>query len=608
MANEPERDNYPAIGDYGFIADCHSLALVSKDGGIDWCCLPRTDSPSLFGRLLDWENGGYCRLAPSGAYRSSRRYLDETLILETIFSTDAGEARLLDCFTVHASDPQQPYRQILRIIEGVKGRLEIIFELLVRFDYGKTKPWLRKVGAHCFHAFGGSDSLLVSGDYDFETRGRYFLTGAAQVAAGKRLRLSIVYAKPEKLHLNQVQAPEAAELDRRLDETRGWWQEWCSQGKISGSYRKQLLRSAIVLKGLCNDHTGSMAAAGTTSLPEVPGGSRNWDYRFSWVRDSAFAVRSLAELNFKKEAGYFRKFIERSTAGSVHELQVLYGMGGERRLVEFELKEMNGYKGAKPVHIGNAAYEQHQSDLYGWLLHLSWKWHTWGHTPEEDYWEFLVELANKAAEDWRNPGQGLWEMRGPPRHFVFSKAMCWQAMDCAVKLAKDLNRQELVTGWQRAKDEIRQDVEKHGYDAQRGVFIQDYEHPVMDATLLLLPIIGFVDYQDERMIRTVDAVWKDLIEEGLLLRYPRKNDGLEGEEGTFIACAFWLAECLARQHRIPEARQVFERTLETGNDLGLFSEEYDTKNQTMLGNFPQALTHLSLIAAGVALGEVESGR
>jgi GH15 family glucan-1,4-alpha-glucosidase len=608
LTNQISENSSPGIGDYGFIADCHSVALISSRGSIDWCCMPRVDSPSFLGRLLDWENGGYCHLAPDTDFVTSRRYLDDTLILETIFRTDSGEARLLDCYTMHVSDLHRPYQQILRVLEGIRGQVRFILKLFVRFDYGSTKPWLRRIHNRCFHAFGGSDSLLLSGDFDLETHGPHILRSSCEITAGQKRRLAIGYHKPENLHDGLVETPETSELDRRLEETRQWWQEWVSKGKIAGPYAKELRRSALVLKGLCNVQTGSMAAAATTSLPEVPGGSRNWDYRFTWVRDSSFAMRSLAELNFKEETNYFRKFIERSTASSVNELQVLYGMGGERRLVEFELKHMSGYKGAKPVRIGNAAYEQHQADLYGWILHLSWSWHTRGHTPEKDYWDFLVELANQAAEDWRTPGRGFWEMRGNPRHFVVSKAMCWQALDCAAKLAKDIAEENYVERWLETREEIRRDVEKHGYNAKRGVFIQAYDYPVMDSSLLLLPVTGFIGFKDERMIRTVDAVWQDLEEDGLLLRYPRGNDGMAGEEGAFISCSFWLAECLARQDRIEEARQVFQRALETGNDLGLFSEEYDTRSQNLLGNFPQALTHLSLIAAGVALGEVQLPR
>ncbi len=340
-------------------------------------------------------------------------------------------------------------------------------------------------------------------------------------------------------------------------------------------------RSAIILKGLSNASSGAIAAAATTSLPEASPGSRNWDYRFSWVRDSSFTVRTLAELGYVKEADGFRKFMERSCASSADELQILFGMGGERRLHEFQISELEGYRGAGPVRVGNAAEKQVQLDVYGELLDLAWNWHQRDQSPDDDYWEFLRELVNAATRQWRKPDQGIWEMRGEPRHFVLSKAMCWVAIERGIRLARDLDREAPLDAWREAVEEIRTAIEDQGYDRQRGVFVQSFGSQEMDASLLLLPMFGFVDASDERMVRTVAAINEDLDQDGLLYRY--LGDDMDSQEGVFLACSFWLSECLSAQGQIEEARQVFQRAAATANDLGLFSEEYDTSNQEMLG-------------------------
>jgi len=362
------------------------------------------------------------------------------------------------------------------------------------------------------------------------------------------------------------------------------------------------VRSATVLKALTQATTGAIAAAATTSLPEAPGGSRNWDYRASWVRDSVFALRSLAELGYTAEADGFRRFIQRSAAGSAEELQIMYGLGGERRLVELTLDDLEGYGGARPVRIGNAATRQHQHDAYGELLDLAWAWHRQGRSPDADTWRFLVELVNQAAERWTTPDRGIWELRGQALHLVHSKVMCWVALDRGLRLAAELGFPAPVGRWTRTRTAIRAAVERHGYDPGRGVFTQAFDRHELDAALLLLPSVGFLAWDEPRMLRTVDAIRRELEVDGLLLRY-RAPDGLEGTEGAFVACTFWLAECLARQGRTAEARAAFTRASATANDLGLFAEEFHAASGTLLGNFPQALTHLSHIAAAVALEE-----
>jgi GH15 family glucan-1,4-alpha-glucosidase len=389
-------------------------------------------------------------------------------------------------------------------------------------------------------------------------------------------------------------------LDRRLEQTVAWWRGWSAQGSLVGPDRAAVLRSATVLKALTQARTGAIAAAATTSLPEAPGGPRNWDYRASWVRDSVFALRSLAELGYTAEADGFRRFVQRSAAGSAQELQIMYGLGGERRLQEQVLRDLEGYGGARPVRIGNAAARQHQHDVYGELLDLAWAWHQRGKTPDADDWRFLVELVNEAAERWTTPDRGIWELRGRPRHLVHSKVMCWLAVDRGLRLAEEVGFPAPVGRWTATRAAIRAAVERHGYDPGRGVFTQAFGRPELDAALLLLPAVGFVAWDDERILRTVEAVRAELEVDGLLRRY-RAPDGLEGTEGAFVACTFWLAECLARQGRTADARSTFARASAAANDLGLFAEEFDPATGTLLGNFPQALTHLSHIAAAVAL-------
>jgi GH15 family glucan-1,4-alpha-glucosidase len=602
-----DNSRYPPIGDYGFIADCHSVALISRSGSIDWCCMPRVDSGSCFGRLIDWEKGGYCQIVPVRDYRTSRRYVPDSLVLETTFQTETGTARLIDCLTLRSGAERRSHRQILRILEGVEGRVEFQVEVAPRFDYGVVRPWIRRRRNGEDHvAIGGSDGLLIFGEIPLDLHNLHDLVGRCTVEPGQRKRLSMLYRRPERLDEDRLRAPDSTLLDKRLEQTLRWWRNWTAQGRTDLPHADMVRRSAIVLKGLSHRPTGAIAAAATTSLPEAPGGSRNWDYRYSWVRDSCFAVNSLAELGYIKEADAFRRFIERSAAGSADELQILFGVGGERRLHEYTLAKLDGYRGVRPVRIGNAAENQTQLDAYGELLELAWRWHQRGKTPDEDYQRFLVGLVDTAAKYWREPDRGIWEMRSEPRHFVQSKAMCWAALDRGIKLLKD-SLPVRVEGWIREREALRQAIETNGYDPERGVFIQAFGYPMPDAALLLLPTAGFIAFDDPRMIRTTNSIWAALDEDGLLRRYPIGSDRLEGREGVFLPCSFWLAECLARQRRCREAHAVLERALATGNDLGLFAEEYDPRTREMLGNYPQALTHLSLISAIVALAEMEAG-
>ena len=594
---------YQSIGDYGLISDCRAAALVSRTGSIDWCCLPRFDSGSLFGRLLDWEKGGYCSIEPPQSREPAfQEYLEGTLVLSTTFQSDAGEARVLDCFIIPSKGEREPRRSILRVIEGQRGHCEFVVRIVPRFDYGAMRPWIRRHDVRLFSAIGGDDALVISSDVELEHTDDHGLQAKCAVRGQERVRLLLRYVPPEEIDRDPPEQHDSNELDRELERTVRWWRSWSSRGRLEAPEGPAALRSAIVLKALTYEPTGAIVGAPTTSLPEAPGGGRNWDYRYSWVRDSTFSARSLAELEHDNEADSFRRFIERSAAGHAADLQTVYGVGGERRLPELEIDHLSGYSGAAPVRVGNLAATQTQLDAFGELLNLSWYWHRRGHPPDDDYWRFLLDLVDAAVESWQQPDNGIWEWRGEPKHFVHSKVMCWAAADRGLRLAEECMRKAPIARWKNARDEIREAVEARGYDSTRGVFVQAFDSSDLDAALLLLPTVEFVSWRDERMMRTVDAIREDLDEGGLIRRY-RADDELEGTEGAFVAASFWLAECLAKQERIDEAREVFDRALSSANHLGLFPEQYDPGHSRSLGNFPQGLSHYAHIVAALALAE-----
>jgi GH15 family glucan-1,4-alpha-glucosidase len=587
------------IADYGVIGDCHTAALVSRGGAIDWCCLPRFDSASAFGRLLH-PDAGTCVVEADGGEPGERDYLDGTLVLATTLRSGAGEARLLDCFAIQPEQGRgDERRRLLRVVEGVRGALPLRLLVRPRFDYGELVPWIRRHGSQLHSAVGGDDGLLCWSDAGLAPDDDDGLAGEAVVHAGQRVRLVLEFRRPETLD-DDLEAPDAAQIDEQLDATIAWWRAWSAGSAYDGPDAGGVLRSALVLKALTYAPTGAMVAAATTSLPESPDGQRTWDYRYSWIRDAVLAGRSLVELGFDAEADAFRRFIERSAAGHADKLQVFYGVGGERRLPESELGHLGGDDDAGPIRIGNAAAGQLQLDAYGHLLEQSWRWFQRGHAPDDDYWRFLVGLVDAAAARWQEPDRGIWEWRGEPRHFVHSKALCWAALDHGIELARECMRRAPERRWREARDAVRAAIERDGFDAERNTFLQAFGHPALDAALLRLPASGLLDYDDPRMVGTVDAVREELEEDGLLRRYTL-DDELPGREGAFLACTFWLAECLGRQGRVRDARDVFDRAVATANDLGLFSEEAEPGDGEMLGNFPQALTHLSHIEAAVAL-------
>ncbi len=599
--------SYLPIADYALIGDCHSAALISREGSIDWCCLPRFDSGSAFGRLLDAERGGYCSVRPTaeGSWEYKRRYLDDTLVLETNLLGPAGEARLVDCFTLQGSPRQTDRRQILRVIEGVRGSVEVEVRVAPRYDYGQVRPWIRRHGHRLHSAIGGNDALLVWCEQELHEDPEHALIGSFSVGPGDRVRLTLTYTPPERIDEDPPTEPDAGTLDERLEQTVSWWREWGASVRLGSPDEAAARRSGIALKALTYAPTGAVAAAPTTSLPEAVGGPRNWDYRYAWVRDSSFSSRAFAELGCVNEADAFRAFIMRSAAGHAGDLQVLYGVGGERRLRGDVVDHLEGYRGSKPVAVGNDASAQFQLDAYGELVNLTWRWHRRGHSPSDDDWRFLVSLIDHAAERWSEPDCGIWEWPGDPDHFVHSKVLCWSALDRGIRLADECMRRAPTRRWKQTRDEIRETIERRGYDRKRGVYVQAFGRSEMDAALLLLPTVEYVAWDDERMLRTIAAVREELdAGDGLIYRY-RRDDGLEGDEGAFLCCSFWLAECLAEAGELDEARTIFDQAVARSNDLGLFSEEIDPRTGELLGNFPQGLTHLAHIDAAVALSRAQ---
>jgi GH15 family glucan-1,4-alpha-glucosidase len=590
---------YPPIGAYALLADGAGAALVSADGGIDWCCLPRIDAGSSFGRLLDWDRAGHCYFGPSaGTVQRSRHYVDDTLVLCTDVTHGGAHARVYDFMVVAREGAEVPH-ELIRIAEGITGELNFAIEIKPRFDYGTVAPWVRRHSPETWSATGGDDATLIWSDVELELKGHHELQARCTVRAGDRKRLVLRHSAPEDLDDAPSWGPDRC--DARLDETLRNWRRWAKRITTDDA---GVRRSVLVLHALTNARTGGMAAAATTSLPESVMG-RTWDYRYCWIRDSTFATRALAEVGCGTEADAFRRFIQRSSAGTAEDLQIVYGVHGARRIGEQTLTELEGWRGIGPVHVGNGATGQFQLDAYGELVNLAWRWHERGNSPDDDLWRFLVTLVDQAAERWREPDRGIWEWRPRPRHWVHSKALCWTALDRGLRLAEECMRKAPVTRWRKERAAVKRAIEREGYDRKRGVFVNWFGGRQMDASLLQLPVTGFVEWDDERMVRTADAVRDELSDKGLIRRY-HANDGQPGREGAFLACSFWLVECLARQQRPAEAREAYDAAMATANDLGLFSEEFDTRSGEMMGNFPQALTHLSHVAAHMALDESDS--
>jgi alpha,alpha-trehalase len=588
---------YPPIGDYALLSDCHSGALVSKDGSIDWCSFHRFEARPVFARLLDWGKGGFFRIAPAtDEYDVTRRYLPGTNMLQTQFRTPEGSITLTDCFSVQTGHGH-PEHRLLRHVRCDEGEVRVKAKFEPRFDYGLTEPRLEQLADDLAVAYGGPDALVLQTDLGIGTAEISACETAQPLRAGDEAWLVVTWCLPHELAPLRLTHEQ---LRGELDETVRYWREWSDRCEYEGPYREQVVRSALVLKGLTNGPTGAIIAAATTSLPEEIGGVRNWDYRFSWLRDSALALNALFALGYREEAHAYMDWLKRTTAGRARALQIMYGVGGERYLPEVELDHLEGYRGSRPVRIGNGAASQFQLDVFGELLDTVWLYRRHGGEVDEIFWEFLTRVGGVVLDLWREPDQGIWEIRGEPRHFVYSKVMAWVALDRLVKLS-ELDEREGDVAWRAARDEIRQLVEREGVD--RSVFTQSFgDGGKLDASNLMIPIVGFVPHDDPRSRETVERIADELSAGGLVYRYVADGvDGLAGEEATFAICSFWLVECLARAGEVHRARSLFEELLGYCSDLGLLAEEIDPRSGELLGNFPQAFSHLGLIQAAIAL-------
>jgi GH15 family glucan-1,4-alpha-glucosidase len=592
-------DPYPPIADYALLADCHSTALVHRAGSIDWACLRRFDAGSAFGRLLDWERGGHFALTIRDAV-ARRSYIDGTLVLETRWEGPHGTAVVHDAFAMHAGGRHAPRHQLLRVVECTEGQVDVDVDVAPRFDYGDLRPWLRAMGPGTYAAIGGDDALALVTDAPLSIdRGRCLLHGRMRLTAGARLRFSLLSQPSHELNPS---ATRVGEVDSRLGETIRWWQRWSQDTRTPQHHGDLVRRSAAVLKGLTCAPTGAIVAAATTSLPEQVGGARNWDYRFCWIRDATMALQALDQAGHREVASGFRQFLMRATAGHADDIQIMYGAYGQRRLPEQEL-DLTGYRGSRPVRIGNRAATQRQLDVFGHILDAAHAWDADGSRLDPEEWRFLRSVVDAAAGAWQDPDRGMWEMRGAPMHFVHSKVMLWVALDRGVRLAEQGAGDGDVERWRATRERLREVVERRGVAADGGYFTQTLGGTAVDAALLRLPMVGFVDVRDPRMLATTATIRERLaLPGGFIRRYQTDGrDGLPGSEGAFLLCSFWLAEVLALQGEVDDAERLFAQVVDAGNDLGLFAEEYDAAAGELLGNYPQAFTHLGLIQAAFTL-------
>ncbi|MEZ0071137.1 glycoside hydrolase family 15 protein [Planotetraspora sp. GP83] len=581
------------IEDYALIGDTQSAALVGRDGSVDWLCLPRFDSPSCFARLLGDEFNGFWRLAPAGAETATRRaYIADTLILETVWETPTGAVKVTDFMSPRHTSPD-----LIRIVEGLTGTVEMTAEIRIRFDYGRIVPWVRRADGD-LHAIGGPDSVWLRTTVRLKGGG-YRHTGTFTVSAGERETFVFTW------HPSHRPRPEPVDPVAQLAETQLMWEEWVARCRYNGPWRDAVVRSLITLKALTYSPTGGIVAAPTTSLPENLGGVRNWDYRFCWLRDAAMTLDALTLSGYVEEAGAWRSWLLRAIAGRPEDLQVMYGVAGERRLPELTLDWLPGYESSRPVRIGNAAAGQLQLDVYGEVISCLYQARKQGMPPDDHAWAMVRRLMEFLESNWDKPDEGLWEVRGPRRHFVHSKVMAWVAADRVVRVVEELGRTGPVDRWLALRDRIHAEVCEKGFDPERGTFTQSYGSRELDAALLLIPIVGFLPPEDPRVIGTIEAIERELMTDGFVLRYPVAEDndvdGLPGGEGAFLACSFWLAEARALVGRKAEALELYERLLAVANDVGLLAEEYDPRHGRQLGNFPQAFSHIHLVRTALAL-------
>ncbi|MGW0551170.1 glycoside hydrolase family 15 protein [Streptomyces altiplanensis] len=588
------------IEDYALIGDMQTAALVCRDGTVDWLCLPRFDSHAIFAGILGTEEHGFWRIGPAHAAEAGppaadrRRYRGDSLILESEWDTPRGTVKVTDFMP-----PRDGAPQLIRIVEGVSGRVRMRSALRMRFSYGRVVPWVHKVEARTV-AVAGPDSVWL--DTDAETHGEDLTTYSDfTVSPGERIAFTLSWQPSHK------EEPPLPEPEAALEATADFWRDWVEQCTYHGPYREPVVRSLITLKALTYAPTGGIVAAPTTSLPEEIGGVRNWDYRYTWLRDAAITLSSLLRTGYREEARAWREWLLRAVAGDPENLQIMYGIAGERELGEAELDWLPGYENSTPVRVGNGAAHQLQLDVYGEVteaLHLA---HMTG-LARNDYASLLqLKLIRYLETHWDQPDEGIWEVRGPRRHFVHSKVMAWVAVDRTIKLIEMGDADGPIEKWRELRDEIHRTVCEKGYDPERNTFTQSYGSKELDASLLLIPQVGFLPPDDKRVIGTIEAIQRELsTEDGFVLRYPTAGedagvDGLAGDEGAFLACSFWLADDLAMIGRVDEARDLFEKLLGLRNDLGLLAEEWDSRLQRQVGNFPQAFSHVPLIDTALRL-------
>ncbi len=608
---------FPPISDYAFLSDCHSLALVARDGSVEWAVFHRFDGRPVFGRILDRDIGGFFRIAPTAdEVDIERRYLPGTNMLETTFHTAGGVVTLTDFMPVEPDDEEVGVahrlgarHSLIRVVRGVSGAMEVGLTFRPRFEYGLTTPHVIELAEGLMVATGSADALLLDSEIGPLRRdGRGGVDAQATVRAGDERVVSITWSTPSGLVTDRIPHDEAID---ELDSTVRFWQRWNKRTRYDGPYREAVERSALVIKGLTDGKTGAVIAAATTSLPETIGGGRNWDYRYTWVRDSSTMLDALIRLGHDYECARFSRWIRDTTAGRASELQIMYGIGGERILSEIALSHLSGYRGSQPVRIGNGAWDQKQHDTYGWLLASTWfrEAHSGdvGEHADVHYRRFTDEVVELAIDEFDVVDEGIWEVRGGAQHFLFSKLLMWLAVDLGVRLVERHDGAAAVpVRWREARDEMRRRIETEGMDPVRGVFTQAFGSTALDAAALQIPTIGFIAAADPRMLATIEAIDRELGVDGHIYRY-RNDDGLDGEEGTFVFCTLWMVAALARSGQVARARERFEMVLSHANDLGLLAEEIDPRNGEQLGNFPQAFSHVGVISAALAIDAAEKG-
>lgn len=580
------------------IGDRETAALISKSGSIDWLCLPAFDSGACFAALLGNETHGYWRICPEGEFNASRSYQGSTMILETIFSTNSGRVKLIDLMVIEHDEPI-----LMRLIEGLEGEVDMHMDYVVRFDYGSIVPWVQRTPERSILAIAGPDSLELQ--TTLPIHGEHLKTVSHfRIRAGEVHDCALIW-RPSSTERDG----RKFECQQELTRTREWWENWIRHCNYQGKHKGAVLRSLLTLKALIYEPTGGIVAAPTTSLPETIGGSRNWDYRFSWVRDSTFTLYALLSTGFVAEAKAWEHWLIRAVAGTPSQMHIMYGIRGERRLNEFILDWLPGYENSPPVRLGNGAYDQRQLDIFGELMDTLYLAGRSGLEHSNASWSLQKELLKFLESQWSKPDEGIWEVRGGRQHFVHSKVMAWVAFDRAIRMAEKFAMDGPLETWKRLRQQIHESVLRYGFNSEMNSFTQVYGSTNVDASLLMLPLVGFIEPSDPKMAGTVRRVEQELLQDGFVLRYRVEDtpDGLEGEEGAFLACSFWLVDNYVLLGELDKANALFEKLLELTNDVGLLAEEYDSKLQRQVGNFPQALSHIALINSAVNLSYVNSG-